>query len=215
MKKNILRLLGIHVLLNSSLFSDTLPYSTPNKTFLEFRISYYHPTSSELRKMFNSGGINYQLTGTIPICPNSQNLLTRGTNLWTGVDYFSKTGHSIGFDEKTKITIIPITLGIKYFLPSFSCRLPGNFYAGGGMKYYFLYTHNHSDTVRRYINRNGMGGVGEIGFITNIKNNLILDIFTSYSSKSFDAPSSSNPAVEGTDLNVSGFNIGAGIGYRF
>ena len=214
MKKKLLMLLGIHILSNMNLFSDTITCSNPDKTLLEFRVSYYYPNSSELRKIFNNGGINYQLTGTIPICPNFQGL-TRGVNLWTGVDYFSKTGHSIGFDEKAKITIIPITVGIKYFFPFFGCRLPGNFYAAGGMKYYFLYTHNHSNKIRRNINRRGMGSIAEIGFITNIENNLIIDIFGSYSSKSFGAPSISNPAIEGISLNVSGFNIGAGIGYKF
>lgn len=186
----------------------------PEGAILEFRPSYFYPTSSTFRKIFD-GSVNYQLTGTAPIGLCSRYEWVRSINLWGGVDYFSKTGHSQGLHDKTRIRMVPLTLGLKYFLPSCSRGYPLNFYAAGGMKYYFLQTHNHSEQVKNKINKNGMGGVVEVGFITTLRECFILDLFASYSFKSFGAPSSSDPAVKGTSLNISGLNVGAGIGYKF
>ena len=79
----------------------------PEKTLLEFRVSYFHPTSSEFRELFHDGGADYQLIGTLPFF--------RELNIWTGVNYFSKESRSSELYDKMRIRIIPVTLGLKYF----------------------------------------------------------------------------------------------------
>lgn len=203
------------ILLSTPFFAHLAANSTPTGTIVEFRSSYFSPHSSNFRKFFHNGGANYQLTASAPVCFQNESAWARGINLWAGVDYFSKTGKSSGFGEKTEIRLAPLTLGLKYFFPSFGCENPFNFYAAGGMKYYFLRNRNHSHHVQRKINRSGMGGVLEVGCITLIQDHLILDLFTSYSFKTFRAPSSKDLSIKTSGLNVSGLNVGAGIGYQF
>jgi len=188
-------------------------YSSPDGVILEFRPSYFCPTSKVFRQIFH-GGVNYQITGTFPVY-HGENEWLHGLDIWGAVDYFSKKGHSTGLHTKTSITIVPLTLGIKYFFPSVGGDIPVNFYAAGGMKYFFVHTRNHSSHVKKTINVNGMGGVVEAGFITLFKEHLVFDVFASYSFKTLSGPSSHNPAVESTQLNISGFNVGLGIGYEF
>lgn len=181
---------------------------------VELRMSYFYPSSSSFRKIFNHAKVNYELTSTIPLhlerCAWTQQM-----NLWTAIDYFSCRGESTVLHDKSHMRIIPITIGLKYFYPLPCQQMPLNFYLAGGMKYYFVHTHNHSEQVIKTIDRKGIGSVLEMGFFTRIKNHLVLDLFVSYSFKSFGAPSHSTPDVKMTGLNISGVNIGGGIGYQF
>ncbi len=181
-------------------------HARADDTLLEFRISQFYPNSSDMRELFGDG-VNFQLTGSCPLCDGPDRWLD-GVNLWAAVDYFSKSGRSIGLDEKTTLRMVPLTLGLK-------CFFPLNFYAAGGLKYYFVRTHNDSDFVKKTVKIKGLGAVVETGFITPLCNGFLLDVFMSYSFKSFGAPFISNPAVESLGLNVGGINVGAGIGYRF
>ena len=117
--------------------------------------------------------------------------------------------------EKTKISILPVTLGVKYFFPPMGRRVPINFYVASGMKYYFVHTHNDSSFVEQNIHAHGMGGMVEGGLIAVLKQHLVLDLFASGSFKTLKGPSKSPPTAEGTSLNVSSFNIGGGIGYKY
>ena len=63
-----------------------------------------------------------------------------------------------------------------------------------------------------------MGGGVETGFTTTVTKHLVLDIFASYSFGAFGAPSispSKYPAVIPVGMNISGINVGGGIGYKF
>ncbi len=214
MKKKISSILSFFVLvMNGCLYADPQISCPSDGIILELRLSYFYPASSEFREIFHDGGVNYQLTSTLPIC-SGQNFWLDGIHLWTAVDYFSKAGNSMGLGDKTHIRIVPLTLGLKYFFPCLE-QTPGNFYAAGGMKYYFVHTHNSLDSVQKVVDRNGMGGVIEAGFITPIVDHLLLDLFVAYSFKSFGAPAISNPSVEATGMKVGGTNIGAGVGYQF
>ena len=190
------------------------PATTGTGIIVEFRPSYFYPISSDFRDVFHEGGIDYQLTGTFPVY-YGQNAWLRGIDVWWGLDYFSKEGHSTALHDKTEIQIAPITLGLKYFFPPLGKRVPVTFYTAAAMKYYFVYTYNHSDYVKREINQNGMGGVVETGFTVTACKHWIFDLFAAYSFKSFGAPSVSSPSVETTGMNVSSINVGTGIGYKF
>ncbi len=194
-------------------FYGFFAHGVPPYEVVEFRASYFYPDNSEFRKLFDSGGVDYQLTATVPVC-RGQNEWLNGINVWLCVDYFSKTAHSKELDNKIKIRMVPITLGIKYYFP-FCFLYPFDFYVAAGMKYYSLHTHNDSPCVRQTINRGGLGGVLEIGTLFNYSENFLVDIFASYSCRSFSAQSGKNPAVKAKGLNVSGFNFGGGIGYYY
>lgn len=213
MKKILLTILTLLNLIKSATLQAGID-PIFDDAMIEFRSSYFYPSSSSFRKIFDHAKVNYELTSTIPLYVESC-AWTQQMNLWIALDYFSCKGDSTALHDKTHIRIIPITLGLKYFYPLPCQQMPLNFYLAGGMKYYFVHTHNHSDQVKKTMDRKGLGGVLEVGFLTTIKNHLVLDLFVSYSFKSFGAPSHSTPAVKMTGMNISGVNIGGGIGYQF
>lgn len=201
-------------ILNGRTFANASVDCPIDGAIVEFRPSYFYPASSTLRHIFHQGGVNYQLTGTLPILRRDCTWGC-GVNLWLGADYFSKKGHSSVSHEGTRICIVPLTLGAKCFFPPIGACVPVTFYAGGGMKYYWLKTHNSSEYVKQTIKKQGMGGVVEVGALAPIDGHWLVDFFVSYSFKSFGAPKSDNPAIVSTGVNIGGVNVGAGIGYGF
>lgn len=186
----------------------------PDSPIIELRASCFYPESSKFRSLFGNNKLNYQLTSSFPLYPNWCGWI-RGINLWAAVDYYSHSGHTSTLQNKTSLRIVPLTLGVKYFLPAICQRVPINFYAAAGMKYYFVHNHNHSNIVKKTINKRGMGGTLEVGCLATLSCHLVVDLFAAYSFKSFGASSSSNPAVKMTGLDLGGLNIGAGFGYKF
>lgn len=178
-----------------------------NESFVEFRASYFYPTSSDFRKIFGSG-VNYQLGAIAP-------LPVEGLNLFGAVDYFAKKRSYKSIDSKARIQIIPLTLGLKYFFPKVNLCEPLNFYVGAGMKYFFLHTNNNSEFIKNTINKKGLGAVAEGGFLLHLTDCLLLDVFSSYSYKRFDAPKCVEPSVKKARLDLSNINAGVGVLYRF
>jgi outer membrane protein W len=191
----------------------TQAYTPPSfdDVIVEFRTSYFYPSSSRFRQIFDRQRINYQLTGSFPICHAWWSRL----NLWTAVNYLSLEGRSTGIGDRTSLRMIPVTLGLKYFLPSLCCKGSPDFYIAGGMKYYFVHNYNDSNYVQKSIDRKGWGGVAEVGCLFSIRDCYVLDLFAAYSFKSFHGPSSSNPYVISSRMKLDGFDIGVGVGYRF
>ena len=82
------------------------------------------------------------------------------------------------------------------------------------MKYFYVHTVNSSPYVDHEVNRNGLGGVAEIGGMFCYKHFLI-DLFTNYSYKRFSSGHAHKSGVETNSLQVGGWNFGGGIGYKF
>jgi outer membrane protein W len=175
-----------------------------NRVILEGRVSYFYPFSKDLRKMFHNGGVNYALNLFAPVWGR--------LNMWAAVDYFSRSGKMINFDTSTHITIVPLTLGLQYIHP-FN-KIFG-IHGGAGMRYFFVEGINRSSVVNRKIDRSGLGGVFELGFLFCATRHLVFDVFSSFSLKKLDGPGHTPPNVVSNDVQVGGWNIGAGIGYKF
>jgi outer membrane protein W len=169
---------------------------------VEARFSYFRPTSHLLREIYGNGGINYEITATVPVWKN--------LNIWVAADYFSEDGRSLGGHQKTRLRIVPLTLGLKYFFDANKFSP----YAGLGMRYFFVHVHNDSSFVNREISRSGMGGVAEIGTLYWLSKHFLLDIFTNYSFKELHAHTSRS-GVETHGQQVGGWNFGGGVGYKF
>ena len=102
MKKSLLLILSFF---SGVLYADTQTQTLSNGVILEFRPSYFYPISSDFREIFQDGGINYQLTSMCSIY-KGENIWLRGLDIWAGVDYFAKEGHSKGLNDKTNIRIV-------------------------------------------------------------------------------------------------------------
>lgn len=177
--------------------------SLPEGITTEARFSYFIPSSKTLSDIYDSGGVDYELMGNIPIW--------KGITAWWAGDYFYKEGRSLGSNDRTRIQIGAATLGAKY-MHSLAKFTP---YGGLGMKYFFLKINNHGEYVNHSIWKNGLGGVVEIGTLYTIIQHFVLDIYVSYSYKEFSPPHNSNVNVKTKSLNIGGWNLGGGLGYQF
>jgi len=198
----------------SSFHGDEDLSRSRNRSSLEFRVSYFYPSSSFFRDLFPGKRNDFQVTGTTPLYYGNNQYL-RGINLWGAFDYFEKKGKSLGSPSSSiKFIMTPVTVGLKYFFPQLSTKVPLHFYFAGGAKYYFTDLHIESSPLKD-ISRNGMGGVVEFGLALKIKELVIADLFSSYSIKRFSAPSFSNSAIRGDPFTLNGFNFGGGLGFSF
>lgn len=169
----------------------------------EGKIGYFAPTGHKFRKIYDGNAI-YSLELSAQAW--------RQLYAWGNVSYFTDSGHSIGFKNKTTIHLVPFQLGLKYL---FDITEDMRIYAGLGMAPTYLNTQDHSAHVVHPVHKWGIGGVAKAGAYVNFKN-FFLDFFTDYSFTkiSFDGMHK-HPRVYRNDADVSGWTFGLGIGYRF
>jgi len=202
MKKKLLTLVCLF------LFQQTLVAATDQdcstRPILETRFSYFRPFSSTFRELFHNGGIDYTIESTIPVW--------RGLSVWGAVDYFSRSGSMIGINRSLHITIVPVTLGLKYI---YSFNRYYGLYLGAAPKYYFVEMVNRVFPIDHTTHRNGLGGVVEAGNIICINKRIVVDIFASCSFKNIKGPDGLPPNMSSFSMQVGGWNIGGGLGYKF
>lgn len=177
-------------------------FSSEQRIIVEAKFSYFLPSSQQFRDIYGAGGINYEISITAPVW--------KVVNVWAAADYFDKTGRSLKGNQTTYIQIIPATLGLKYIYPIDCFRV----YGGAAMKYFHVHTVNNSSFVDHEINRNGLGGVAEVGGMFCYKH-LVIDLFTNYSYKKFSSSDSHHSNVQTNSLQIGGWNFGGGVGYKF
>ena len=90
-------------------------------------------------------------------------------------------------------------------------------YAGLGFQPISLQTNNHSPYVIQMTHEWGFGGIAKFGTYIDLPHNLVLDIFADYSFVKVNKLRTefSVGYIQQTKANLSGFILGAGIGYRF
>ncbi len=130
----------------------------------------FRPDSSFLRKIYGSVWLDSRIEIVIPVW--------KQLCLFSGCDYLRKSGHSLGGKERTKIILIPISLGLER---TFELASWLDFYPLLGARYYLGWFHNHSNFVRRKIFRQTVGVTAAVGFLFTLYHHLILDLNVGYS----------------------------------
>ncbi len=171
--------------------------------------SYFRPASSVLREVYGSVWIDYKVEMDQPL--SYSNWFWERLSIFADASYLSKNGRTEGGHYRTRIQIIPISLGLKWVQPIYDSV---NFYLGAAPRYFFLKIHDHLNVVQEKTHKNGLGGMAITGFIFDLWKGLYLDLFASYSFKHFDKPSIPR-GVEGHSLEVGGLDAGGGIGWEF
>jgi outer membrane protein W len=134
-------------------------------------------------------------------------------NIWCEVDYFSRGGKAIHLDSSVHITIIPLTLGLKYI---YCFNKHYGIYLGAGGKYYFVQMINRfSPLYHRNTFRHGLGGVVEIGNEISINKHFVIDVFASASFKRIHGASNLPSNTDGFGMQIGGWNVGGAVGYKF
>lgn len=211
---------------------------------LEVRGAYYRPNSKKLKKIYSSCLIDYQITLAKRIHPYCE--------IWAEFDWtikrskihredyyhFTYGGYegveSRDFNDYTKLSIIPISLGIKLIYPILPCV---DVYAGAGASYSFLRIRNHFEKdeyssdyywsfssssspapFKKLIHKEDFGGLFKVGVQYAMSDSTFLDFFADYYLQHFRF--SRNEDREDRSLfkhrlDCSGFKFGAGLGVYF
>lgn len=177
---------------------------------LEFKGAYFLPTNHTFKKIFHNGGALYgpELTVQLSDCWN-----------WYGfasIDYFQKKGHSIGLDDRTNVSLLPIALGLKYFVPVVcDCA---DLYAGLGFQTVRVHTKNDSAFVIPTLSKWGFGGIAKLGVYCYLPHNFFLDFSIDYSAvsvKKSDDTQGPTGTIVPLKPHVNGAIFAVGLGYRF
>lgn len=178
-------------------------------TILEFKAGYFLATDCIFKNIYDKGGAIYGPEVTFSL---------NDSKCWYGfasVNYFQKDGNSLGLGDATKVELVPLGIGVKYFIPSSYSRF--DFYVGLGFQPVHTKVINCSPYVPAKQSQWGFGGVAKIGTYINITHNLLLDLFIDYSFVNVNFKTAQIPAGPVTPLkaDISGAIFGVGLGYRF
>lgn len=158
----------------------------------EFKIGYFRFADKKLRRRYDDGLLDLQLT-------SSFNFWKR-LYAYLGVEYVGSDGRIPKSHTKIKIRMVPISLGVQYMKPITDDL---KYYLTLGGRYFFVHQWTHS----RSLTHNGFGGFGNTGFIYYLNHHVVVDIFGEYSVKKMKFHDM------GGSLRVGGLTLGAGIGY--
>lgn len=177
---------------------------------LEFKAAYFLPTDSVFKHIYHNGSALWGPELTVQLCENKN---------WYGfasIDYFQKHGRSLGLCDATKVSLLPLGVGLKYFVPVWCDR--ADFYLGLGFQPVYVRTKNCAELVSTKQSRWGFGGIAKAGTYWYLPCNFVIDLFVDYSFVKVgckNSCTSSAGTVTSRKANVSGAIFGGGIGYRF
>ncbi len=173
------------------------------RSLLEFKAGYFFFGDSKMRKIYNQGGLDLQLCGSVPVW--------RWLQVYASVEYLEKHGRSLKGHEKTRIWEIPLSLGLEAvakFCNSFQ------YYFTIGPRYFFVHQHTRSHFVDKSLSENGLGGFVNTGFRYFSSKHFFFDVFGEYSyCRLHFHPHKKH--VQGESAQVGGFTFGGGVGYAF
>lgn len=185
----------------SSLFFTSFSLNT-TEVLTEIKGAYFRPTDQTFRDIYGSAQALY----TLELSPQ----LWKDLYAFTSGSFLYQTGHSTGDGSESTFYCIPIGTGLKYFYPIKWIDI----YAGAGALAVYTHTKNDSPYVIREISKWGYGGIFKLGALFN-KNSFFLDLFADYSIIHIPFSDTRNGTIVPKNGDLSGFSIGAGIGYRF
>lgn len=225
--KHLIYFLASVFLSTSLLATDCIPDCESETDWtLEVRGAYYQPSSKQLRKVYSSSLLDYQVTVAKRVHPFCE--------IWGELDWTVKRGHGhkhydydyYGFRDRTRISIMPLSLGLKVIYPIFPFV---DIYAGAGASYSFLRIKNtcredyyywgfsHSP-FKKEIYKYAFGGLFKVGFQVALSDSTFLDFFADYTLQRFHFSKHedySGRSLFRHELDCSGFKLGAGFGVYF
>lgn len=170
---------------------------------IEAKAGYFFFTNSKMRKIYDQGGIDVQISGAYPIW--------KGLQIYGSVEYLRKSGRSLNDHQKTSIWQIPVNIGLR---PVITICPEVQYYVTVGPRYFYIHQHNQSSYVPKNKGRSGIGMFVNTGFNFLPWHGLLVDVFGeySYAQTSFH---NSKDNVHGRSIQVGGFAFGVGVGYCF
>lgn len=170
---------------------------------LELKNGYFFFTDSKMRKIYDSGGWDVQLSGSYPVL--------EWLEIYSSVEFLEKHGRSEFHKQETSIWEVPLSLGLK---PTFAICPSVQYYFTLGLRYCFVHQHNDSSFVDKNISQNGIGGFVNTGFNFILWRHFLIDLFGEYSYVKMRFHTNTRHS-HGKSMQVGGCVVGVGLGYAF
>lgn len=158
---------------------------------IEYRNAYFLPSNSLERQIYTGTRIDYE-------AEISKHLFCNWY-AWTNFTYFSKGGGSVEFGDATRLTLYPLSFGVKYVYP-IACDW--SIYAGLGANYTWMRLKNDSVFIPGE-NKGCWGGTAKMGVYYELTECLFVDGFADYLYIPMNLSNASN---------VGGWRFGLGVG---
>jgi opacity protein-like surface antigen len=179
-----------------------------SQPFLEIKTGYFFFANSKMRKIYDKGGLDIQLSASYPLW----NPTGRWTlNAYSAVEYVYRSGRSLNGGQQTALWLVPLNIGLK---PVYAINAQMHYYFAIGPRYFYIHQHNHSSYIYKNKSRNGLGLFVNMGFNYLLSDHVVIDIFGEYSYAKMHFHSG-QPHVYTRSIQVGGFTIGGGLGYKF
>lgn len=157
---------------------------------IQARGAYFSPTDKAFREIY---GYGMSWGGELSFA-----ISERGA-IWAGGDYYSKVG-KLGFTgDETKIRIVPLAAGVKYYFSGGRLRP----YAGAGVAYFQYKETNSIGTIEK----GDVGLVARAGLLVMLGPTFFMDVQAGWSTCSVE------PAE--VKANLGGLSLGLGLGFEF
>lgn len=133
---------------------------------------------------------------------------------WFNAGYIWDNGRRRDCFPKSRLQIVPLSLGVNYLFPMCNCI---DAYIGVGGVYSFLRTNNHDDFVRRHVNRHAWGATVKAGFYYNYSECVFFEGFVDYVYARFKHEHHRDDVVfvDRRELNLNAIKLGVGVGFKF
>lgn len=158
---------------------------------VEVKGSYFSSANSTFRDVYG-GTAKFGLEAGLEVAKN--------ISAWAGVDYVHKTGKLTVTPDETRVTLMPLGLGVRYEVPV-GTKL--RFHVAAGVQEVFFKEENVIGTV----NTNAFGFIAAAGGVFALTKNIGIDFFISWSTCKM--------TNEGLSFKVGGLDAGGGIEIRF
>ncbi len=192
--------------------SSNIDFSGP--TSVEFKAAYFRPSNDFVKEIYSNGWVDYGF--------EFSKMITTDNNLaiWGGVNWYRTKGHAaccgdiIVSKSKTSISVVPFSLGLKYFMP-----VPqvynANLYLGAGISTAFVRIKDDSEFVKAKLSKNGaFGWVLKSGIQYFFRNNVFIDVFADYVFQEVNFKRG-NGNVANFSASLDGLKLGVGLGLNF
>lgn len=153
------------------------------------RASYFSPTEQAFKDIYG-GGMKYGATFAVNLFGDF--------DIYVDGSFLAKTGELSYTREETKISVVPLMLGLQYRIKS--GKFQPFFGLGAG---YFAFKESN---VIGDVNKNGIGFAGRVGALFLFTKSLFLQVYSSYSYCTM------TPAD--FTINIGGIEAGIGLGVR-
>lgn len=176
--------------------------ATDYKALLEAKIAAFFPIHSKVRRIYDTA---------IPMCGVEANIKTyKGLYRYMNASYLWASGHAIGSKDRTHVQLVPLGVGLKFIYD----LKPLSMYVSAGPLLSYIHMKDSSPYVIRKSYKWSWGGNGKVGLLFFPLKHFLIDVFVDYSYMKFDFHNGHHKVVR-TDVDFSGWSIGAAVGYAF